>query len=41
MKLRKASVEDSKLIRKMQTEAFAELLAKYRDYDTNPGNESA
>lgn len=41
MKLRKASVEDSELIRKMQTEAFAELLAKYQDYDTNPGNESA
>ncbi len=40
MELRRATEKDSNTIWKMQTEAFAELLAKYEDYDTNPGNET-
>ncbi len=32
--------EDAEEIHAMQTEAFKELLEKYQDYDTNPGNES-
>lgn len=32
--------DDMQTIWKMQIEAFAELLEKYRDYDTNPGAES-
>ena len=35
----KATVKDAELIWKMQIKAFAELLNKYQDMDTNPGNE--
>ena len=35
-----AAREDMQAIWKMQIEAFAELLEKYQDYDTNPGAES-
>lgn len=35
----KATVNDAELIWKMQIKAFAELLNKYQDMDTNPGNE--
>ena len=35
-----AARDDMQTIWKMQTEAFSELLAKYRDYDTSPGAES-
>ena len=38
--LRKAVRDDIVKIWKMQTEAFRELLEKYRDYDTNPAAES-
>lgn len=37
--LRQAKREDVTTIWKMQTEAFADLLKKYKDYDTNPGAE--
>lgn len=37
--LQQASLLDADLIWHMQIEAFAELLAKYQDMDTNPGNE--
>lgn len=40
MKLIRATVKDSGTILKLQTEAFADLLDKYQDYDTNPANES-
>ena len=36
----KASVENAEEIHKMQIEAFRNLLEKYKDYDTNPGNEN-
>lgn len=39
IELLRASMEDAQLIWEMQLEAFRELLEKYRDYDTNPGNE--
>lgn len=35
-----AEQKDLDTLLHMQTEAFAELLAKYRDYDTSPANES-
>ena len=35
----RASVNDAETIWHMQRIAFAELLARYQDYDTNPGNE--
>ena len=38
--LRKAVREDIGKVWKMQTEAFRELLEKYRDYDTSPAAES-
>lgn len=40
MELRRATEKDSYTIWKIQTEAFAELLTKYEDYDTSPGNET-
>ena len=40
MELRRATEKDSHTIWKIQTEAFAELLTKYEDYDTSPGNET-
>ena len=40
MKLRRATVHDLDKLWSMQTEAFADLLYHYRDYETSPGNES-
>ena len=40
MELKRATVSDKELLWKMQKEAFAELLARYEDYDMSPGNES-
>lgn len=40
VELVRANVEDAKQIHAMQVESFAELLEKYRDYDTNPANEA-
>ncbi len=39
VQLVRASVDDVHEIHAMQIEAFAELLEKYRDYDTSPGAE--
>lgn len=39
LQLIRANIEDAQLIWEMQMEAFAELLEKYQDMDTNPGNE--
>lgn len=39
IELIRAAVEDAEIIWKMQIESFAELLERYRDHDTNPGNE--
>lgn len=39
MELKRANLNDSKTLWKMQIDAFKELLEKYRDYDINPGNE--
>ena len=38
--LLKANIDNAKELHAMQVEAFKELLEKYEDYDTNPGNES-
>lgn len=40
IKLIRASVQDTETIWKMQVEAFAELLNRYLDYETSPGNEA-
>lgn len=40
IKLIRATIKDAVTILKLQTEAFADLLDKYQDYDTNPANES-
>ena len=40
VKLLRASVQDAEIIWKMQVEAFAQLLQRYQDYDTNPANEN-
>lgn len=40
VKLIRATVKDAELILKMQIESFAELLEKYQDFETNPGNET-
>lgn len=39
VELIRASTEDAEAIWRMQRIAFAELLARYQDFDTNPGNE--
>lgn len=39
MKLIRANVNDCEKIWKMQTEAFSDLLERYQDYETSPGNE--
>ena len=39
IKLVRASMEDAETIWRMQIIAFAELLERYQDFDTNPGNE--
>ncbi len=41
VELKRASVNDTETIWRMQKEAFAELLDKYRDYDISPANEPA
>lgn len=38
-RLIRATIDDAKEIWEMQKESFAELFQKYRDYETNPGNE--
>ena len=40
IELVRACVEDAEVIWQMQLAAFAELLERYQDFDTNPGNES-
>lgn len=40
IRLKKAELSDMERLWRMQIEAFAELLQKYQDMDTNPGNES-
>ncbi|MGN0507296.1 MAG: hypothetical protein ACI4FZ_12100 [Lachnospiraceae bacterium] len=40
MKLVRADINDCEKIWNMQIEAFADLLEKYQDYETSPGNES-
>lgn len=37
--LMRATMQDAERIWRMQREAFAELMAKYQDFDTNPGSE--
>ncbi|MBM7614340.1 GNAT family N-acetyltransferase [Alkaliphilus hydrothermalis] len=37
--IRKATLQDCETIHHMQRKAFASLLEKYKDYDTNPGKE--
>ena len=39
IRLIRASMEDAETIWKMQIESFAELLNRYQDFETNPGNE--
>ena len=39
MRLVRANVSDYEKIWSLQIEAFADLLAKYQDYETSPGNE--
>lgn len=39
MRLVRATVSDCEKIWSLQIEAFADLLAKYQDYETSPGNE--
>lgn len=39
MELKRATVNDSEAIWRMQIKAFADLLEKYRDIDTSPGCE--
>ena len=39
IRLVRATADDAEIIWKMQKTAFAELLEKYRDYETSPANE--
>ena len=39
MRLVRSNVSDCEKIWSLQIEAFADLLAKYQDYETSPGNE--
>lgn len=39
VKLKRANINDAESIWHMQIDSFAELLEKYKDYDTNPANE--
>ena len=39
IRLTEVKEEELKTLWQMQTEAFAELLERYRDYDMSPGNE--
>jgi GNAT superfamily N-acetyltransferase len=38
--LEKATIENVEEIHQMQIKSFKSLLEKYKDYDTNPGNEN-
>lgn len=40
IQLKRATLNEAEFILKMQKEAFAELLEKYQDYETNPRNEN-
>lgn len=40
IKLLRANVDDAKELHAMQIKSFRELLEKYQDFDTNPGNET-
>lgn len=40
LRLVQAKPEEAEMVRKMQRSAFAELLERYQDHDTNPANES-
>jgi len=40
IKLEKATIENVEEIHQMQIKSFKSLLEKYKDYDTNPGNEN-
>jgi hypothetical protein len=40
LKLGKATIDDVNEIHQMQLRSFKNLLEKYKDYDTNPGNEN-
>jgi len=40
VKLLRANIDNAEEIHDMQEEAFRELLEKYQDFDTNPGNEN-
>ena len=40
IQLIRSSLSDAETIWRMQVKAFAPLLEKYRDFDTNPGNET-
>jgi GNAT superfamily N-acetyltransferase len=40
IKLEKATIENANEVHQMQLITFKNLLDKYKDYDTNPGNES-
>ncbi len=40
IQLVRATVDDAKELHAMQIESFRELLEKYQDFDTSPGNES-
>lgn len=35
----RATLKDAEVLWKMQLDCFAELLKKYQDFDTSPGNE--
>ena len=39
MELKRVTPKEKTTIWEMQKEAFAELLARYKDYETSPGNE--
>lgn len=38
--LEKATENDAKVLFQMQLDSFSPLLNKYKDYETNPANES-
>ena len=40
LRLIRATIDDAEQIWNMQRKAFSELLERYQDFDTNPGNES-
>lgn len=40
VELEKATIDDAKQLWEMQISTFKDLLDRYQDFDTNPGNES-